>query len=649
MTQGRKNVMLGTAGHVDHGKTSLVKLLTGCDTDRLAEEKKRGLTIELGFAPCQMVDDRIVGIVDVPGHVAFIKNMVAAAHGIDVVILVVASDDSVMPQTREHLDILTLMGTKRGVVAMTKIDLIDEEMREMVAEDIREFLQGTFLEDKPICGVSNITGEGFDNFFSALNSEVDSADATHLDGHFRLWVERAFSIHGFGMVVSGIPTAGEIHIGDRVTVQPGNQVGRVRKMEVYGKPAQVARAGECVAMNIADLDSDTLTRGHILTTSEIFEPVSMFEAKLTMLPKVSARLKDYAEVHLHIGTSEVMSNVALLEGETLGKGDVAMVQMRTQKPVPVALGERFVIRGLDATGQLTTLGGGQILGLSNIRLRRKRAWTIDALRAVDAAIDDRPKLIETILSQQFDTKNISEIESKTQLPAEILKPILDALVQKGKLTRTKTERYIHRDVLKSAGAKIIDSLEKFHEKNPIRRGAEPVGIRNEVELSAELFSAAVDKFVSDGKLARKGDLIALIGAGAALSDEDITLYENIEAILKRSICQPPRADELCELLNAPREKIDTLLQLLCDEGLAVRLDPKVVMHQVGIDAATQVVLDLFKQSRLFETVAFRDKIGVSRKYAVPLLDYFDSIRLTHRSSNRRMPGALAKKLLELDE
>ena len=646
MTSQRKNIMLGTAGHVDHGKTSLVKLLTGCDTDRLAEEKQRGLTIELGFAPCQMVDDRIVGIVDVPGHVSFIKNMVAAAHGIDVVILVVASDDSVMPQTREHLDILTLMGTKSGIVAMTKTDLIDSEMQEMVAEDIREFLAGTFLEDKPIVGVSNITGKGFDQFFNALNQQVDASIPQKQLGHFRLWVERAFSIHGFGMVVSGIPTAGEVHVGDKVIVQPGGQVGRVRKLEVYGKPAETARAGECVAMNIADLNAETLTRGHILTTSEIFEPVTMFEAELSILPRANVKLKDYAEVHLHVGTAETMCNVALLEGNTLSKNDKAMVQIRTAKPIPVALGERFVIRGLDATGQLTTLGGGEILGLSNMRLRRKRPWTIESLQNLRDTKNDIPAWVETILTQQFELLNISDLEKKTQLPTDQVEEILNKLVQKGKVIRTKTARFGHRDLIKKQGAKILEALEQFHKANPIRRGAEPITLRNETKLSAEIFATCADKLVSDGKIIRKGELLGLKGAAGALTDEDIDLYENIARMINLGKIQPPRADEIADMIGCPKDKVNMLLQLLCDEGHAVRLDSKVVMDKQAIEHAQAIVLDMFRENRFFETVEFRDKLGVSRKYAVPLLDYFDSIRLTHRSSNRRMPGAIAKQLLD---
>jgi len=315
--------MLGTAGHVDHGKTALVKLLTGCDTDTLAAEKQRGLTIELGFAPCRMADKRILGIVDVPGHVDFIRNMAAGAHGVDVVILVVAADDGIMPQTREHLDILTLMGVRYGLVAVTKIDLVEDELKEIVIEEVGDFVRGTFLEAAGICPISNVTGEGFDGFFAALNRAVDAAETRGRAGLFRQWVERSFHVRGFGTVVSGIPTSGEVRVGDRLTLVPGGEVGRVRGMEVYGQGADVGRAGECVALNLADIDTAQLTRGKVLCQGDCFEPVTMVEAELTLLASVPRAVRDYVEVHVHVGTAEIMANVALLENNARVAAQIA--------------------------------------------------------------------------------------------------------------------------------------------------------------------------------------------------------------------------------------------------------------------------------------------------------------------------------------
>ena len=286
MSSPRKNIMLGTAGHVDHGKTALVKLLTGCETDVLAAEKERGLTIELGFAPCRMSDERIVGIVDVPGHVDFIRNMVAGAHGVDVVIFVVAADDGVMPQTREHLDILTLMGVRRGIVALTKIDMVDADLRELVTEEVGEFVKGTFLEAAPICPISNVTGEGYEGLFEELNKAVAACEQREVTGLFRLWIERVFTIRGFGTVVSGVASSGEVRVGDRLAVVPGGGAGRVRCLEVYGQEADLGRAGECVALNLTDVGQDNLARGLVVCQGDALQPVSMVEAELRLLEAV---------------------------------------------------------------------------------------------------------------------------------------------------------------------------------------------------------------------------------------------------------------------------------------------------------------------------------------------------------------------------
>ena len=279
----RKNIMLGTAGHVDHGKTALIKMLTGCNTDRLAEEQRRGLTINLGFAPCRLWNEHIVGVVDVPGHVDFIRNMVAGAHGIDVVIFVVAANDGVMPQTREHLDILTLMGVRHGIIALTKINLVDAELQALAEDEVRAFVSGTFLADAPICPLSNITGAGFDGFFSALNAAVAQCAPRESTGLFRMWVSQAFTIRGFGTVVSGIPSNGVLHLGEKLHLLPGEAIGRVRRLEVYGEEASEGRAGECVAVNVVDLPVESLTRGQLLCASAALQPVSMVEAELQLL------------------------------------------------------------------------------------------------------------------------------------------------------------------------------------------------------------------------------------------------------------------------------------------------------------------------------------------------------------------------------
>ena len=638
--------MLGTAGHVDHGKTALVRLLTGCETDRLAEEKRRGLTIELGFAPCKMADERIVGIVDVPGHVGFIKNMVAAAHGIDVVALVVAADDGVMPQTREHLDILTLMGTKCGLIALTKIDLVDEEMQQLVAEDLADFVSGTFLEGKPICPVSSITGEGFQGFYKSLNEEVDRAEAINTAGFFRQWIEKEFSIHGFGKVITGIPSSGDVKVGDTLRILPGDHVGRVRKVQVYGHESSVGRAGECVALNISDVHGNDITRGSVVVEGDAFESVSMFEGQIHILKSAKRPVKDFQEVHLHIGTSEAMANVIMLEGSPVEPGNQAMVQLRCNKPLPVALGERFIIRSTSAQGMLTTIGGGRICSVSNKKLKRKRSWLLKSLADFNESLDIPEKWVANHLMYAGVACGISQLSRIAQMREDDTKRLISDLENKKEVIAASGGRFIHQQVVSDAGKTISDALQEFHENNPMRGGLDPLKLGTSLDLTPEVFAAAAAQLVADGAIEYRGPLLAIAGAKANIDDADRHIIEKIEQILIENGLTPPNSVDIMAEVGCDQKKFDKLVQFLCDDGKAVKLHRKVIMHSESVDKARSAVLELFRKQTAFETVEFRDAIGVSRKFAIPLLDYFDTIRLTHRKGNRRTPGIEAKKAAE---
>ena len=638
----RKNIMLGTAGHVDHGKTALVKVLTGCNTDTLAVEKERGLTIELGFAPCQMNDERIVGIIDVPGHANFIRNMVAGAHGIDVVIFVVAADDGVMPQTREHLDILTLMGVRHGLVALTKIDLVDDALREMAIDDVRGYLQGTFLGGAPICPVSNITGAGYDGLLGALNEAVTQSAQRAESGLFRMWVERSFSIKGFGTVASGIPVSGRAEPGESLTVLPVNRRARLRQLEVYGRHADEGRSGECVALNLDDVDLDDLPRGSLLCAAGAFEPVEMAEAVLTLLPSSRRALPDYAEVHLHVGTGDVMAHVALLEGEPISPGGSALVQLRMAAPMPVAAGDRFVIRApAGERGVLTTIGGGRILDTSNRRLRRNRPWTLAALRARQAALGDDSQWCSVVLAESQTPVTSEELAHSSHLPPEQVEHLLTELAD----ARAIGARWLHATVLSQAGERIASALQAFHEHNPMRDGADANELRAAADLDADVFHVALEHLLAENVAEHHGGVVALTGREAAVSDEDRALCKRLEQILRDAHLEPPLPAELAGQLDVNLDKLDELLRLLADQQLTYRLDEKVVMHRDAIAAAEEVVLGLFAKASGFSTMEFRDALGVSRKFAVPLLDYFDTVKLTVRRSNRRTPGVAATERL----
>ena len=473
----RRNIMLGTAGHVDHGKSALVKLLTGCETDTLAEEKQRGLTIDLGFAPCQLADKRVVGIVDVPGHVDFIRNMVAGAHGIDVVIFVVAADDGIMPQTHEHLHILTLMGLRHGLVALTKTDLVDAARRDFVIQDLRRLLAETFLANAPICPISNITGEGFDDFFDSLNQVVNACGDRACGGPFRMWVEDAFTIRGAGTVVTGIPTHGRVRPGDELHLLPAGLSGHVRKMQVYGENATEGNAGECVALNIPELDHEAVRRGMVLCGSNSFEPVTMAEAELQILKSISAKIEDYLEVQFHVGTASVSAHLAMLEETAMTGGQKQFVQLRLASPLPLVPGERFVVRaniaGAGGSG-LTTIGGGQILGLSNTRLRRKKQWTLDLLAARREAIADPLRWCEQMVRESESPATVASLQKKCWSRPEEIAGALEKLRAENRVracpTRRATAGFMATRSFKRWRRKFWPPSRTFHAANPQRAG-----------------------------------------------------------------------------------------------------------------------------------------------------------------------------------
>lgn len=638
--------MLGTAGHVDHGKTALVKLLTGCDTDTLTEEKQRGLTIDLGFAPCRLADQRVVGIVDVPGHVDFIRNMVAGAHGIDVVILVVAADDGIMPQTVEHLHILTLMGVRLGLVALTKTDLVDAARRQAVTAQLRQMLAGTFLADAPICPVSNTTGDGLDAFYDALNAVVAACEDRPCTGMFRMWIEDVFSIRGAGTIVTGIPMTGTVRVGQVLTVLPLGVEARARRLQVYGRDTDEGRAGECVALNMPELDHQTVGRGMVLCEPGMLEPVKMAEAQVRLLPGVKSPLKDNAEVQLHVGTAVVQARVALLENPQLAPGQTQMAQLRLARPLPVAPGDRFVLRAnLPAAGQsgLTTIGGGRILGTSNIKLRRKKPWTIAALRARLDAIDEPVRWVELMLQESDRPLTLAELRRKCLLRQDELEPIIAQLCAAGRLVHVQSGGLVHQDAIERAAAKVLRAVMEFHSAHPQQLGIGQAELIEQVECDAELFEVALDKLLESNRLEKTGAVVAIPGWRARLTDRDRWLAEQVENAFKKAGWLSPTTAELGASLAVQVQEVEKAVKLLVDRGVLVPLSDKIVMHRDAIEAGKRVALELFARSPSFTTMQFRDALGVSRKYAVPLLDYLDKIRFTVRHGNTRTPGAEARK------
>jgi len=491
-----------------------------------------------------MADERISGIVDVPGHVDFIRNMVAGAHGVDVVILVIAADDGVMPQTREHLDILTLMGARSGLVALTKTDLVEKQRLASIVEDVRKYLVGTFLEKSALCCISNLTGEGFDDFFQALNEAVSTCQARDSSGLFRLWVERVFHVHGFGTVLSGVPTSGQVQVGDKLKLLPDGLTGRVRKLEVYGKSAQTGLAGECVALNLTNIDPATLARGKVLVEDGAFTTVSMAEAELWILDDRPRPLEDYSEVHLYIGTAEVMAHVAILDAPQIAPGESRLVQLRLNKPLGLAAGDRFVIRasmaGL-AQGRLTTIGGGRILGTGNKRLRRNRPWTLATLSARRDALDHPTAWCATHLREANAPLTIEVLARRAQRRIETVQSAIEQLRKQGEILPVESKGFVHRDTLEQAKQKVTEALETFHADNPTRMGIVQEELQKQVDIDPAVCNLALEEAIQKGAVVHRNRVLALAGLDVQLSEQEQALCRRIEQTLHQGHLRPPPA------------------------------------------------------------------------------------------------------------
>jgi selenocysteine-specific elongation factor len=460
------NITLGTAGHIDHGKTALIRLLTGCETDRLKEEKERGMSIELGFAPCRL-GELEVGIVDVPGHEHFIKTMVAGATGIDGVIFVVAADDGIMPQTREHLQILTLLGVRYGMVALTKIDIVSAERVQAVTDELASFLRGTFLEKADICPLSAITGAGFDGFYKSLKALIERIEPRDTEGIFQMPVERVFSVKGFGTIVSGIPAGGMATVGDELILLPEGHRSRVRAIQVYGKDAQQVRSGQCAAVNLPQLDASTLRRGQVLTKGDGLGAQQWFTCDLQVLEAAEMPIRNGRQYKFHTGTSEVTAVVYVLsEPDAHGR---MLVQVRTDEPVAAGIRNAFILRQLSP---MRTCGGGTIIAAADRRIKR-RPEVVDELLARAQVIADAERFVRYGLQTGLcgTACGVQDLARAVQQTPQKVAGVLEKLSATGEAVQIAGQ-YIHIDVMKRLEAQIREQVETYHGQNAQSPGIE---------------------------------------------------------------------------------------------------------------------------------------------------------------------------------
>lgn len=626
------NLTIGTAGHIDHGKTALVKNLTGCDTDRLKAEKERGMSIDLGFAPCAIADME-VGIVDVPGHENFIKTMVAGAVGMDAVLLVVAADDGVMPQTREHLDILTLLGVEHGLVALTKVDRVDAESLEMAQAELGEYLQGTFLEGAPVLPVSSVTGEGFDGFFEGLVTLMESVKPRPLDGVFRLPLDRSFSVKGYGTVVSGIPVCGSANIDDEVELLPQGITGRVRGIEVYGRTSDTVKAGQCAALNVRQLDQRTINRGDTLTVPGYFSAGQWFACTLKLLPLEKVALKNGTNVKLHVGTAEVGAAVYAMRGDAIRPGEEYLVQIRTNTPVVAGPGDRYILRTLSP---VRTVGGGLIVEGIPGKLKRKRTNVQEDLQERAQAVLDDTRFVEyCVRTARSLSASDMDIAVRTKLPHDRVEEIIQDLTNRTKILALKPGLYVHCDVAAAARERVLKVVADYHSSSPESLGIALDQLRTESRLENVVLDGIIDLLKAEGHVVDQSGRIAAADHNPSFQDEEQELVDTIESLYRDRAFDPPSVEQLVEETGTTADTVKKILRILREHKKLVQVDQGMVFHCEAVDRAREILVEYIQKEGKLESVRFKYLLDTTRKFALPLLDYFDRVGLLRRDGNTR--------------
>jgi selenocysteine-specific elongation factor len=634
-TQG--HIIVGTAGHIDHGKTSLVRVLTGVDTDRLKEEKERGITIELGFAPLTLPSGLRMGLVDVPGHERFVKNMVAGATGIDLVLLVIAADEGVMPQTREHLDICQLLGVRGGLVALTKTDMVDREWMEMVSEEVSDYLSGTFLEDAPVIPVSSVTGEGSEALLEALEKLAEGIPPRSEAGVFRLPVDRVFTMKGFGTVVTGTLISGAVSAGEDVVFLPGEKRGRLRGIQVHGELVDASSAGTRTALNIQGLDRDEIHRGQTAVRPGSLEPSLMLDVSMNLLTSAPRLLKNRDRVRFHLYTGEVMTRAVVLDGEQIEPGSGGLVQLRLEEPVVALPGDRFVVRSYSP---MTTIGGGSILDPLPRKHRRNRPPVLEQLKRLKS--DDSVEKIITILDEASDRGvTARELGIRTGLGLSEAVRILDEMAEDGSVVVSRIGDEVlaySSEAFDRIRSRLIRSLEKFHEANPARSGIgrEELRMRVARQLPDRPYRNLLAALTEQGEIVLEGDVVSLGGHEAKLSPQQETLAARIMNVLKPKGLSPPFLAELSEELKAPPADLKTVLNLLAGRGDLVRIKDDYFITRSAHETLMKGLEAFFSTNRELSLSDFRQIVNTTRKWMIPLLEHLDRTQVTMRKGDVRI-------------
>ena len=631
-----KHLILGTAGHIDHGKTSLVRALTGIDTDRLPEEKARGITIELGFAHLELPGGIVLGIVDVPGHERFIRAMVAGVGGMDLVVLVIAADEGIMPQTREHLEICQLLGVKKGLVAVTKSDLVDPDWLDLVIEEVRDYLAESFLSDAPIVPVSAKTGAGLDELKKSMGVLATEAGERRADGPFRLPVDRVFTIAGFGTVVTGTLLSGAVSVGDEVELLPSGITSRVRGVQTHGKKAESATAGQRLAVNLQGVEHADVQRGDVVVPRGAYRTTRTVDVRLDYLSSAPRGLRHRATLRLHSATYEVPAQVILIDRDTLDPGESSFVQLRLKHPVLLLPGDPFILR---AYSPAATLAGGIILDPSPPRRRRRSAEALELLAALGEGSDgDKLRLLVT--ESLFSGVSFEELVKRSGLTAKKVDAALAANLSAGELLQAVRDPriYLSRQAFSDLKRHLEGELDTYLGENPMKDGIgkEELKTRLPKRSDPRFFGSILSSLEKEGKVVVDRELVKLPGRRGEATGGQEGLQEKIAALLELGGDEPPTIRELCDAVRVTGKEVIEHLNLLARGGRVVKVKSDVYYAAAPLAAlGEKLIAHLTAQGEIIPN-EFRELTGLSRKFMIPLLEYFDQEKVTIRVGDKRV-------------
>ena len=628
-----KQLVLGTAGHIDHGKTSLVKALTGIDTDRLKEEKERGITIELGFAHLQLPSGGLLGIVDVPGHEKFVKNMVAGATGIDLVALVIAADEGVMPQTREHLEICQLLSIRHGLVVLTKIDMVDQDWLALVKEDVSAYLSKTFLAGVPIVEVSSLTGQGIDTLIQVLDKMVQAIPEREAGHIFRVPIDRVFTMKGFGTVITGTTASGKIRTGDEVTIYPQGIHSRVRGLHVHNKEIMEVHAGLRTAINLQGLERSVIERGNVVASKDSLRPTRIVDVYLQYLSSAPRKLKNRSRVRFHTGTSEIIATVILLDRDILDPGAECFAQIRLDAPTAVLRSDRYVLRSYSP---VRTVGGGEILNPLPKKRKRLSEAVVTEMKTLREG-EPREVVEVFVASGLFDGLVESELSVLTNINKKRLDEILQALKAQKRLVSYDKEGglLIHAEYLKRAREEILDTLQEYHRAYPLKSGLAKEELRSRTTGSRnlKLFNYLMNHLSEEGTIVLEKEVVRLRAHRITLAYDQEKARQQLEAIYIKGGLQPPYFKEVKDTLPPGSDQV---LELMVKEGVLAKIKEDLYFHRSAIQELLAKMVDFLKKHGEITTPQFKDMTAASRKYAIPLIEYFDRSQVTVRVGDKRV-------------